>query len=182
MKPLMPSPSASRWNLENAHQRGRFKLYRSRDGTAVVKLLIWQSRIGGEPRPSQRALARQLGVSQPYICKVTRKAPGRMGGASQRGNVLHSRGSGASAGCDGSHERACTRSVCASPTNPRKDRAQLRWTRPSPKHGAKPTNGNGTITIPVAGRAPYGEWQELERRRRRRGLRMVPFRRPRMMR
>jgi hypothetical protein len=91
----MPSPAASRRNLEKARQRGRIKLHRSRDETAIVKLLIWQLCFGSEPRPSQRALARQLGVSQPYPYNLQGDAGGpcgRMGCATQRGKVyLHSR-------------------------------------------------------------------------------------------
>ena len=70
----MPSPAASRRNLENARQRGCVKLYRGHDESQIIKLLVWQAWFDDEPRPSQRALARQLGVSQPYICKVMRKA------------------------------------------------------------------------------------------------------------
>jgi hypothetical protein len=53
---------------------GRIKLWRGREETAVIKLLIWQSCFEGAPRPSQRALARKLRVSQPYVFKVMRKA------------------------------------------------------------------------------------------------------------
>lgn len=53
---------------------GRVILRRGRDETALIKLLIWQSYWDTEPRPSQRTLARTLGVSQPYVCKIMRKA------------------------------------------------------------------------------------------------------------
>jgi hypothetical protein len=43
---------------------------RSDRETAVIKLLIWQSSFDGCQRPSQRALARQLGVWPSYVCKV----------------------------------------------------------------------------------------------------------------
>jgi hypothetical protein len=53
---------------------GRIKLWRGREETALIKLLIWQSCFDSAPRPSQRALAHSLCVSQPYVCKVMRKA------------------------------------------------------------------------------------------------------------
>jgi DNA-binding winged helix-turn-helix (wHTH) protein/tetratricopeptide (TPR) repeat protein len=40
----------------------------------VIKLLIWQAYFGDGPRPSQRDLARQLGVSPSYVCKVQKRA------------------------------------------------------------------------------------------------------------
>jgi hypothetical protein len=40
----------------------------------VIKLLIWQSCFEGESRPSQRTLARQLGVSPSYVCKIQAQA------------------------------------------------------------------------------------------------------------
>lgn len=44
---------------------------RSDRETLVIKLLIWQSFFDeGSPRPSQRTLARQLGVSPSYVYKV----------------------------------------------------------------------------------------------------------------
>jgi hypothetical protein len=47
---------------------------RSDPETAVIKRLIWQACFDGEERPSQRALARQLGVAPSYVWKVQRKA------------------------------------------------------------------------------------------------------------
>ncbi len=70
----MPSPQASRRNLETAIAQGKLKRLRCRDETAIIKLLIWQAWWGGQPRPSQRALAQQLGVSQPYVCRVMQQA------------------------------------------------------------------------------------------------------------
>jgi hypothetical protein len=43
---------------------------RSERESGVIKLLIWQSCFDGGPRPSQRALALQLGVYPSYVCKV----------------------------------------------------------------------------------------------------------------
>jgi hypothetical protein len=40
----------------------------------VIKLLIRQSCFDDGPRPSQRALARQLGVYPSYVCKVQRQS------------------------------------------------------------------------------------------------------------
>ncbi len=70
----MPSPEASRRNLGNARNSGRIKLRRLLSETGIIKLLIWQAYFSDDPRPSQRALARQLRVSQPYVCKVMREA------------------------------------------------------------------------------------------------------------
>lgn len=69
----MPSPEVSRRNLEKARNLGRVKLWRCRDETALIKLLIWQRCFSSE-RLSQRAIGRELRVSQPYVCKVMRKA------------------------------------------------------------------------------------------------------------
>lgn len=70
----MPSAEASRRNLQKARNMGRVLLRRGRDETALIKLLTWQICFERSPRPSQRFIARQLRVSQPYICKVMRKA------------------------------------------------------------------------------------------------------------
>lgn len=47
---------------------------RSRDESSIIKLLIWQSFFEEQPQPSQRALARQLGVWRSYVCKVRKQA------------------------------------------------------------------------------------------------------------
>jgi hypothetical protein len=47
---------------------------RSNRESQLIKLLIWQAFFGEEPRPSQRALARELGVWPSYVCKVQKKA------------------------------------------------------------------------------------------------------------
>src|SRR5215469_18931789 len=58
---------ARRQNLARSHTR-------SNRETLVIKLLIWQSCFEGEPRPSQRTLARQLGVSRSYVFKIQAQA------------------------------------------------------------------------------------------------------------
>jgi hypothetical protein len=70
----MPTPESSRRNLEKARANGTVKRLRSDRETQVIKLLIWQSYFDGGPRPSQRALARQLGVSQPYVRELLQTA------------------------------------------------------------------------------------------------------------
>lgn len=47
---------------------------RSERESLTIKLLIWQACFDSGPRPSQRALARELGVGPSYICKVQRQA------------------------------------------------------------------------------------------------------------
>jgi len=47
---------------------------RSDRETAIIKRLIWQACFDSVPRPSQRALARQLHVWPSYVWKVQRKA------------------------------------------------------------------------------------------------------------
>jgi hypothetical protein len=47
---------------------------RSDSESRVIKLHIWQWLYKDEPRPSQRALARQLGVWRSYVYKVSRTA------------------------------------------------------------------------------------------------------------
>ena len=69
----MPTAEASRRNLQTAGNLGKIKMWRSREETAIIKLLIWQSCFNSGPVPRQRALAHQLGISQPYIYKVRRK-------------------------------------------------------------------------------------------------------------
>jgi hypothetical protein len=66
--------AARRHNLGIAEARGRLKRLRCHDETLIIKLLVWQTCFGQEPRPSLRTLARQLGVSHVYVHKVLRKA------------------------------------------------------------------------------------------------------------
>lgn len=47
---------------------------RSRDESRLIKLFVWQSFFDPQPRPSQRALARELDVRRSYVFKVQRKA------------------------------------------------------------------------------------------------------------
>jgi len=72
----MPSPGASRRNLVKARSHCRNNRPRPEDESQIIKLLIWQSRFGPGPRPSERELARQLRVSQPYVHAVLDKLDG----------------------------------------------------------------------------------------------------------
>lgn len=65
------SPSALRSRRRNI---AKVKRLRSDRETAIIKRLIWQSCFDSAPRPSQRALARELCVWPSYVCKVERKA------------------------------------------------------------------------------------------------------------
>jgi hypothetical protein len=80
---LYPHPSrglARRpYNVSEAARRARRRnLSRSRvrsdRETLVIKLLIWQACFDDGPRPTQRALARILGVWPSYVCKVQRQS------------------------------------------------------------------------------------------------------------
>ena len=62
----MPSPEASRRNLT------KVKRLRSASESLIIKRLIWQS-VVQSPNPTQREMGRQLGVSQPYVCKVVKR-------------------------------------------------------------------------------------------------------------
>src|SRR5215813_7620959 len=68
-------PARASYYVSEAARRARRKnLSRSRlrsdQESFVIKLLIWQSCFDGEPRPSQRTLARELGVSSSYVCEI----------------------------------------------------------------------------------------------------------------
>jgi hypothetical protein len=52
----------------------KIKRLRSNRESLTVKLLIWQAFFGEEPKQSQRALARELGVWPSYVCKVQKQA------------------------------------------------------------------------------------------------------------
>lgn len=65
---------ARRRNFDQARNQGDIKLWRGHDETWLIKLLIWQAYFDPEPRPSQRALARMLGVWPSYVCKVQKRA------------------------------------------------------------------------------------------------------------
>src|SRR5215469_10236467 len=58
---------ARRQNLARSHTR-------SNSETLVIKLLIWQSGFDDKRAHSQRSLARQLGVSPSYVCKIQAQA------------------------------------------------------------------------------------------------------------
>jgi hypothetical protein len=47
---------------------------RSDQESLIIKRLIWQAYFDGSPSPSQRFLARQLGVYPSYVCKVQKQA------------------------------------------------------------------------------------------------------------
>jgi hypothetical protein len=47
---------------------------RSDQESLTIKLLVWQTCFDGEPRRSQRAIARDLGVWPSYVCKVQKQA------------------------------------------------------------------------------------------------------------
>jgi hypothetical protein len=65
---------ARRRNLARAARNGKLKRLRSDRESRIIKLRAWQSRFESAPRPSERALARQLGVWPSYIHKLLRKA------------------------------------------------------------------------------------------------------------
>ena len=52
---------------------------RSDRESAVIKLLIWQTYLDDGPRPTQRALARQLGVWPSYVCKIQKQCDRGLG-------------------------------------------------------------------------------------------------------
>jgi hypothetical protein len=57
---------ARRHNLSRWHVR-------SIRETAIIKLYIWQAFLAEGPRPSQRELARLLGVRPSYVCKIQKR-------------------------------------------------------------------------------------------------------------
>lgn len=61
-------------NLDKARAAGKVKVWRGRDESLITKHLIWQSVFGPEPKPSERALARELEVWPSYVHKIKRKA------------------------------------------------------------------------------------------------------------
>jgi hypothetical protein len=71
-KPYRMSEAALRQRRRNL-KRTRIRSDRE---TAIIKRLIWQACSDCGERPSQRALARQLGVWPSYISKVQRKVQG----------------------------------------------------------------------------------------------------------
>jgi hypothetical protein len=69
-KPYTMSDAARRQRCRNL-RRTRIRSDRE---SLTIKLLIWQSYSDSGPRPSQRALGRQLGVWPSYICEVQKQA------------------------------------------------------------------------------------------------------------
>src|SRR5215471_5649794 len=69
-RPYQVSEAARRARHRNL---SRSRLRSDRE-SAVIKLLIWQACYDGGPRPTQRALARQLGVWPSYVCKIAKRA------------------------------------------------------------------------------------------------------------
>jgi len=64
---------------------GKVRRLRSMREIATIKLLIWQSCFESGQRPSQRSLARQVGVWPSYVHKVMRRATSDGMDAIQRG-------------------------------------------------------------------------------------------------
>jgi hypothetical protein len=60
---------------------------RSDRESLVIKILIWQSSFDAGPRPSQRALARQLGVYPSYISKVQKQSARGLDALARTGRV-----------------------------------------------------------------------------------------------
>lgn len=72
----MGTPESARRNLAIAREKRQIRLWRSPAETQIVKQIIWHCR----GKRSQRALARELGVSQQYVCKVLKQpAPALVG-------------------------------------------------------------------------------------------------------
>lgn len=63
-----------RRNVAAAVSAGTLMRLRSDRESLVIKLLAWQSRFESGTRPSERALARQLGVWPSYVHKLLEKA------------------------------------------------------------------------------------------------------------
>jgi len=71
----MPSPEASRRNLEKARARGRApRPWRSTQETRIIKRLVWQwLTYRGPGKWSGRTVAAWLGVSHTYVQKLVRE-------------------------------------------------------------------------------------------------------------
>jgi hypothetical protein len=86
-------PGRRKYYLSEAARRARREnLSRSRlrsdRESLVIKLLIWQSCFHVcSPQPSQRTLARQLGISPSYICKVQASSDEAQDAAARGGRV-----------------------------------------------------------------------------------------------
>ena len=69
-KPYTMSEAALRQRCRNL-RRTRIRSDRE---SLIIELLTWQAFFGDAPKPSQRALARELGVWPSYVCKVQKQA------------------------------------------------------------------------------------------------------------
>jgi hypothetical protein len=74
-RPYHVSDAARRARRRNL---SRSRLRSDRE-SAVIKLLIWQSCFDDGPCPSQRILARKLGVWPSYVCKVQKQSSQALG-------------------------------------------------------------------------------------------------------
>ena len=72
--PYTRSPAVLRARRANF---GKVRRLRTRRETAAIKLVTWQSDFDPEPRPSQRDLDRELGVSRSYFHKAAGPAAAR---------------------------------------------------------------------------------------------------------
>ncbi len=64
--------TARRGNLDTSRGAGKIKLWRCLSESKIIKLLIWQAQSEENP-PTERALARQLGVWPSYVHKVKQR-------------------------------------------------------------------------------------------------------------
>jgi hypothetical protein len=69
-KPYTMTETALR---QRRHNLKRTRMRSDRE-SLIIKLLTWQAFFGEQPKPSQRALARELGVWPSYVCKVQKQA------------------------------------------------------------------------------------------------------------
>ena len=72
-------PGRGHYHMSEAALRARRRnlskaRLRSDRESRIIKLLIWQSCVDSDPRPSQRTLGRQLGVYPSYVCKVQQQS------------------------------------------------------------------------------------------------------------
>jgi hypothetical protein len=72
-------PGRGRYHMSDAARRARRdnlsnSRLRSNRESWIIKLLIWQACFDGGPRPSQRVLARKLGVGPSYVCRVQKQS------------------------------------------------------------------------------------------------------------
>jgi hypothetical protein len=75
-----PPRGPGRYNMSDAARHARRlnlskSRLRSERESLIIKILIWQACFDEGPRPSQRSLARQLGVYPSYVSKVQKQSP-----------------------------------------------------------------------------------------------------------